>query len=246
LPARTGIEAAIDRLYGLPLSEFVQARNQVAADLRGKGDSEGAARVAALKKPSVSAWAVNQLARSHQVEVRRLIKAGEALEVAQKGALSGRSADFSRTKEEESEALRRLGRALTEVAPEATPATVERALNSLRAGAATDTGRIHLKEGRLTEDLTPPGFESLGAVAGSSQPRSSPSSSPRLASLRRRLADAEAATEAAETEAADLDRQARKAEREAAAARRDATAARQRADRAQQLSERLRRELAAK
>jgi hypothetical protein len=244
VPARSGIEAELDRLYGLPLTEFVPARNQIAAELRQKGDEEGAARVAGLKKPSVSAWAVNQLARAHQVEIRRLIKAGESLQAAQRGALSGQAADFSRAKEEESEAIRRLGRALTELAPGATSATLERAVNSLRAGAATEAGRLLIKQGRLTEDLAPSGFESLGAVTATDQLHSSRKPSPRVQSLRRRLGDAEAAAKTAVAEAADLDRQAQRAEREAAGARRAADAARQKADRAQELRERLSRELA--
>src|SRR5260221_13482651 len=50
------LDAEIDRLYQLPLDEFTPARNALA-----KGAGGEAARVRALSKPPVAAWAVNQL-----------------------------------------------------------------------------------------------------------------------------------------------------------------------------------------
>jgi hypothetical protein len=52
-----------DDLYALPLEEFTAARNELARSLKAAGDADEAARVKKLKKPPVSAWAVNQLAR---------------------------------------------------------------------------------------------------------------------------------------------------------------------------------------
>ena len=52
----------VDRLYELPLEEFTAARNELAKRL---GDTS----VKELKKPTVTAWTVNQLARTREVDV---------------------------------------------------------------------------------------------------------------------------------------------------------------------------------
>jgi hypothetical protein len=44
----------IDELYGLPLSEFTQERNQAASELRRAGRGAEADQVKALRKPSVA------------------------------------------------------------------------------------------------------------------------------------------------------------------------------------------------
>jgi len=66
-------DAIAAELYALPPAEFTAARNARA----GRAPREIAARVKALRKPSVAAWAVNLLAREGQL--------AEALELA--GAL---------------------------------------------------------------------------------------------------------------------------------------------------------------
>ena len=60
----------IDGLYGLPLDEFTQARNELARSLRKDGRREEAAEVAGLRKPTPPAWVVNQLVRERRSEVR--------------------------------------------------------------------------------------------------------------------------------------------------------------------------------
>ncbi|MDQ5822178.1 MAG: hypothetical protein M3540_12125, partial [Actinomycetota bacterium] len=71
------VDAELDRLYGLPLDEFTKARNDLSARLKKAGATDAAAEVKALPKPSVPAWAVNQLARTRQREVRALLVAAE-------------------------------------------------------------------------------------------------------------------------------------------------------------------------
>ena len=53
----------IDQLFALPLDEFTAARNELARRLKQDGDAEAAEGVRGLAKPTVAAWAVNQLAR---------------------------------------------------------------------------------------------------------------------------------------------------------------------------------------
>jgi len=62
------LERRIDDLYGLPLERFTPERDALAKELAAGGDRAGAARVKALRKPVVAAWAVNALAREDPPE----------------------------------------------------------------------------------------------------------------------------------------------------------------------------------
>src|SRR5688500_1165037 len=79
-----------DDLYGLPLDRFVAERGALAKALRADGRRDEAARVAALRKPSVAAWAVNQLARTQRRAMRELLAAGDELRDAQEALLAGK------------------------------------------------------------------------------------------------------------------------------------------------------------
>src|SRR5688500_11267390 len=82
-PMAADLEAEVDRLYRLPLEEFVRARDELARRLRGEGSREEAAQVKALPKPTAAAWAVNQLARSNRREVDLLLDAAHRLRTLQ-------------------------------------------------------------------------------------------------------------------------------------------------------------------
>jgi hypothetical protein len=233
----------VDQLYDLPLEEFTGARNELSKRL---GDPE----VKKLKKPSVSAWAVNQLARGREVDLRRLLRAGEQLEEAQKDAVrGGDQAPFEKARREERDAVRALrtaaGAVLRSGGHPASDATLERVARSLRAGAASEEGRRALREGRLTDDLEATGFEALAAVAGTpSSGRRRPAGkakTPSAADRRRARKAREEADEArrAANEAAgrlaEAERSLRNAERELERAGRAAETA---ADKAKRLEAR--------
>ena len=63
-------------LYGLPLERFTEERNALVKELRKEGRREEAAEVSNLRKPSVAAWAVNQLLRTQRRDVAKLFEAG--------------------------------------------------------------------------------------------------------------------------------------------------------------------------
>jgi hypothetical protein len=58
---KTKLDDDVDELFKVPLAEFTGNRNALAARLKKESRAEDAERVKALSKPSVSAWAVNQL-----------------------------------------------------------------------------------------------------------------------------------------------------------------------------------------
>lgn len=215
--------AEVDRLYGLPLEEFTAARNELAKQL-------GDASIKQLKKPNVPAWAVNQLARGREVDVRRLLRAGEQLEQAQKAAVEGGDPKaFERARDAEREALRRLRSQAADLlragGHAATDATLERVTRTLHAGAVTEQGRAVLREGQLSEELEPQGF---GAFAGvkPAAPRATQKAPDRSAARKARQEadaaskDADAAAAAVREAEGELDRLRRAAERAATKAER--------------------------
>jgi hypothetical protein len=69
----------VDRLFAVPLEDFVAERKQVAKELRAAGDREAAAEVAKLPKPTPPAWALNQLAREEPEAVGAWLDVAEEL-----------------------------------------------------------------------------------------------------------------------------------------------------------------------
>jgi hypothetical protein len=194
---------------------------------------------------------VNQLARDRELDVQRLIKAGEALEQAQRDAMSGEATDFDAARRDEGAAIRRLRDAAEEVLPSLTTATLDRVTKTLTAAAATSEGRALLKQGRLTEDLEPPGFEALAGLAAApkasrKRPAAARERRPtrREETLRRRKEEADEKASRAAGEARELERAAQEAEKAAEKASRAAEAARKRADAAAQQAARIDAELA--
>ena len=78
-----------DDLYGLPLDRFVAERGALAKSLRKEGRRDEATDVAGLRKPSVTAWAVNQLVRTQRAAMQELLDAGDELRDAQSALLAG-------------------------------------------------------------------------------------------------------------------------------------------------------------
>ncbi len=154
------VEAEIDKLYGLPLGDFTSARNDLAKSLRGQGDRQAASRVKALRKPTVTAWAVNQLVHHYPDLWTELLGATEGIRDAHAtgpdflaGAMKRRKAALAVALETAEGVMRRAG------SPPGAPQS-RRIGGSLEA-LASGTGEA--MPGRLVADLDPPGF---GGLAG--------------------------------------------------------------------------------
>lgn len=83
----------VDAIHAVAPSDFVAERTLRARQLRQEGHREEATALTTLRRPTVAAWAVNQLARRHTELVGRLVEAGADLRAAQLRATSGRGAD---------------------------------------------------------------------------------------------------------------------------------------------------------
>ena len=157
-----------DALFQLPLSEFTAARNALATRLKKAGAPEDAERIKSLTKPSVAAWAVNQLFWKHRILFDRLLDAGERFRKAQTAQLAGKSADLRAPLEGRRAALSELtthaAKLLADAGNTAAPDTMRRITTTLEA-LSTYAGLPDTPQpGRLLDDVQPPGFEALAAL----------------------------------------------------------------------------------
>jgi hypothetical protein len=227
------VDQRVGELYGLPLEQFVAARNALA-----KESKDPALRK--LAKPSTTAWALNQLARTAPDEMDALLAAGRTVAETQAGAVRGRgSAPFRDAVQAERQALNPLlARARRLVRGEG---QVQQVAEALRAAAADAEVGERLRAARLAEAPEPGGFggldglEGLGAVASDESEDDSAGDEAEQeaeahARAERQRPEREKAAGVAEREAARLDARAGEAEHQAVTLRARADEARQRAD----------------
>jgi hypothetical protein len=154
----------VDALFALPLSEFTAGRNALIKRLKQDKRGDEAARVQALAKPPLSAWAVNQLYWRHRNEFDRLLAAGSLLSQAHVSQLSGKATDvhgpLAARREAMSVLLRLVDKLLRDSGHSAAPDTMRRIATTLETLSVPGA----LLPGRLTEDVASLGFESLAAL----------------------------------------------------------------------------------
>ena len=158
------LESDLDALFSLPLTEFTGERNGLSARLKKSGRGDEAARVKALAKPPISAWAVNQLYWNHRETFDTLLASGERFHKTQK---SGKGADMRAALDARREALADLSDIATHLLQEAghNPSLdiIRRITSTLEAMSVYASRADAPRPGRLTHDVDPPGFESLAS-----------------------------------------------------------------------------------
>jgi hypothetical protein len=165
------LEADVDRLYGVPLDEFVAERDRLAKRLNKDGDREAGARVKALRKPTVGAWALNQAVRRRRAETAALLAVAERLREAQDALLSGGDPAELReaTREERklTSALADCAEAIASEAGKSGPALRDRVRATLHAAAVDEEARTELESGRFAREREAVGLGAFGTAGGS-------------------------------------------------------------------------------
>jgi hypothetical protein len=198
-------------LYGLPLERFTQERNELAKRLRKEGRRNEASEVSKLRKPSVAAWAVNQLVRTQKREVNALLKAGDRLVKVQTDLLAkrGRPGALRQAVEGEREAVaalvERARGLLSTGGVELSEQRLEQVSETLHAAALDADARAEVRAGCLERELRHVG---LGSLAGASAP-AKPSGDQEAKKL---AAQARAARKEAAREADQAQRRLKRAE----------------------------------
>jgi hypothetical protein len=156
--ASRALEAEIDRLYQLPLDEFTPARNALAKTAAGE-----AARIRALSKPPIAAWAVNQLYWRNADVWNALVEAAGNAQRAHRAVLAGKAGDVRAASKVHDDAVERALKAtlalLADADQPATDATKHAIGTTLRALPGDEP------PGRLTRLLQPAGFGMLTGLS---------------------------------------------------------------------------------
>lgn len=216
--AETTLDAEIDRLYGLPLTEFTKERDALARRLRADGERDEAAAVAELGKPVLAAWVVNTLARERRADVEALVAAASAI----RGGAPEADERFRGVADDLVRAARTV---LEEAGRRPSDAVLRDVATTLRSAAAADPDA--LLAGRLTEPVEATGFEAMAGATPRRPPSRAVTREPKKKPQpdRARVQAARKALAGARDEARRLGREADAAEREARRLRAAADAA---------------------
>lgn len=209
-----GAKPDFDGLYQIPLAEFTPARNALVTRLKKAGNAEESARVKGLIKPSIPAWAVNQLFWHHRAAFDALVAIGERFRRAQAAQIKGDSADLRGPLEQRRESLAALSKLAASIIRDAglaaTPGTMRRVTSTLEALSVSSTLPDTPTPGWLVDDVDPPGFEALASLVPRVADDDQPTGPSRLLTFRQQPKPAKAV--------APTDSEARKARLKAATA----------------------------
>ena len=248
-----------DDLYDLRPEEFTAARDALARSLKDAGDTDTAAEVKKLRRPTVVAWAINQLVRRHRERVEELIEAGEALRAAQRRAMSGvKDGAFREATERRRELVQALTRDATAILEEAErggQGAEEEVGRTLETASVDQAAGQELLAARLAKPITSAsGFEAVSGFevfSGGDEAEPAPESSDAqrealevaVRNAERQAEQAEADARRAEMRAENLERQLEETSRKASEAREEAKRLQAEAADAATRLERARREL---
>ena len=154
---KSAYDAAAQALYQAPHESFVAKRQELAAELKGAGDKAAAARLAKLPRPSISAWAVNQLWWQARPAFDDLFETAAQVR-------AGKSPAAGAHRQAISKLTARARQLLAEHEHGGSEATLRRITMTLSALAALGSWDAEAP-GMLSKDLDPPGFEAFGMAA---------------------------------------------------------------------------------
>lgn len=162
-------EKQIGALYRLDPDEFVAARNELAKEVRGE-DRKAATAIRNLAKPTIVAWAVNQVALAQPKLVARVLAATANLQGAQDKAVGGDRAALKAATDRRRKAVAAVVDAAVAALSEAGRAGEshrEAIRNTVEAASLEEDAGALLQAGRLEHELDAPAtFGGLGGFGG--------------------------------------------------------------------------------
>jgi hypothetical protein len=207
-------EQAVSALYRAPHGSFVAERKRLAAGLKAAGDQQASARFLKLGRPSISAWAVNQLWWHARAAFAELFETAGQLRAGKLSAGAAHRKVLAKLTLLAQQLLLDAGHGRTD-------ATLRRVSMTLAGLAAVGSFDPELP-GALSRDREPPGFEAFGATSFEDRP-AAPKPEPKATPLGKREQAQVKQHEAAEKErAAELHKQREARRRELETAVRDA------------------------
>ncbi|TYK42958.1 hypothetical protein [Actinomadura decatromicini] len=153
--------SAAGELYGVPPAGFVAARTRLAGEAKAAGDGALAKRIGALRRPTLSAWAVNLLARSAADDLADLLDVGDELRAAW-----GTGGGLGDLEQRRARLVRTLVRAAGDLAADAGNPLREQALreveDTLQAATVDADIAEEVRAGRLAQPRSHSGFVPAG------------------------------------------------------------------------------------
>jgi hypothetical protein len=169
-PVRDGdLAGAAEELYALSPGDFTAARDEQVAQARTSGNRDLARAIGALRRPTVSAWLVNQLAREAGDQVGELLALGESLRRAQQDLAGEQVRELSAQRRRLVAALVTEAKRLAERDGRAVGLQVEREVEAtLQAALADADAAAAVRAGCLASPLSYAGLgvgDEAGAVS---------------------------------------------------------------------------------
>jgi hypothetical protein len=145
---------AVASLFQVPLDQFVTERKRLAGELKAAGDKGGAAKLAKLARPPISAWVVDQLWWHARDAFEALFETAHRLRDGKLDASAAHRDALAKLRTRAAKLLADAGHGATE----ATLRRVTQTLSALAAAGGWDPD----PPGALSADRDPPGFEAIG------------------------------------------------------------------------------------
>lgn len=208
------LEELAAELYLLTPAEFVAARDHVAAVARSGGDPATAAAITRLRKPTISAWLLNQLVRTTPDTVAGALALGPALHDATRAGDAAALRDLATHRRLLLADLTGRARAIAEDAGLAFTAATQRDIEStFTAAAADEPAATQLLTGRLVTAIETTGFgldltrdnPAPAGVRAKAEPRPASSASPAPVTRQARAARGPTAREVASSAAREAE-----------------------------------------
>jgi hypothetical protein len=208
---------ARERLSAVAPKDFVATRNRLVAELRQAGRPSEAHALAGLRRPTPALWAVNRLAVTAGKELEAFLDTVDRLRRSQ---LRDPRAAAESLREQRAALDRLVARArelLRGIDLRASAAVVRRISDTLLAAAVDRSLAGDLRRGRLTAELTAPGFDAFEGArvpasplrlvsSRSARPAPQPDGTPAAAEADRRASEIEALDRKAAEQQQNLER----------------------------------------
>jgi hypothetical protein len=168
------VDAVADVLYGLPPEEFSPARDQFVKQAREQKNAALARELGKLRKPTQSAWLVNQLWRDQREVIEQLFQLASELAEAQAQAAGSTLRELTQQRRQLENALLQQAIGLArQKGVHVSDSVAREAQETLGAALALPEVADEVRSGRLVKPATYAGFGAPSGVARArpAQPR---------------------------------------------------------------------------
>lgn len=221
-------EEIAGKLYGLRPDEFTAARDERMAEAKAAGQRDLARELGKLRRPTQTAWLINQLWRDQQEQVEELLALTDEFGAAMAAGDGKLLQSLTVTRRElEGRLVQRAGSLAAEAELPASADTLREVQETLGAALVSADAAAEVRSGRLVRPLTysgfGPGFAAVGQAATATPSRKGERAKPkgtkateaetdeRRAAAQRELGAAQREMSDAENELAERSRAAERA-----------------------------------